>query len=348
MVDKYYIKIQIDESNNASSKAVNDCNYILESYGIKPFRLKIKNKGNKYIKKINNYLQLEKITTIKKNSLVFIPHPIYLNKKYIDILNKAKQKRNIKLIFIIHDLDSVRKMFPDVEADFEYIDGTMYKIADYVIAHNESMKKYLISKNVDENKIVTLKIFDYLTDNDIDNKNIKYSKTLNIAGNLNTNKCKYIKELNEIDKSININLYGLNFDKAVLNSSSIHYKGAYPADVIPSKLTEGFGLVWDGDSVNGCKGNIGYYLRYNNPHKLSLYLVSGLPVVIWKEAAEAQFVKDNNVGIVVETVEQFGKAFDLISEEDYYNMVKNAKGISSRLRKGEYLINAVQEIFDTM
>lgn len=66
MVDKYYIKIQIDESNNASSKAVNDCNYILESYGIKPFRLKIKNKGNKYIKKINNYLQLEKITTIKK------------------------------------------------------------------------------------------------------------------------------------------------------------------------------------------------------------------------------------------------------------------------------------------
>ena len=31
MSDKYYIKIQIDESKNASSKAVNDCNQILDN-----------------------------------------------------------------------------------------------------------------------------------------------------------------------------------------------------------------------------------------------------------------------------------------------------------------------------
>lgn len=51
MRDTYYIKIQIDESNNASSKAVNDCNKILEECGIIPFRLKIKKQGNKYVKK---------------------------------------------------------------------------------------------------------------------------------------------------------------------------------------------------------------------------------------------------------------------------------------------------------
>lgn len=44
MSDKYYIKIQIDESKNASSKAVNDCNQILDNNGVKPYYLKIKSR----------------------------------------------------------------------------------------------------------------------------------------------------------------------------------------------------------------------------------------------------------------------------------------------------------------
>ena len=157
MSDKYYIKIQIDESKNASSKAVNDCNQILDNNGVKPYYLKIKKQGNKYIKKINNYLELNKINRIPKGSLLFVPHPIYLNKKYIDILKKARQTRNIKLAFIIHDLDSLRKMFPESAADFEYMDNTMYGIADYVVSHNESMVQYLVSKGVDKSRIYNLR-----------------------------------------------------------------------------------------------------------------------------------------------------------------------------------------------
>ena len=344
MSDKYYIKIQIDESKNASSKAVNDCNQILDNNGVKPYYLKIKKQGNKYIKKINNYLELNKINRIPKGSLLFVPHPIYLNKKYIDILKKVRQTRNIKLAFIIHDLDSLRKMFPESAADFEYMDNTMYGIADYVVSHNESMVQYLVSKGVDKSRIYNLRIFDYLTESNPSDKEIKYSKTLNIAGNLDTNKCKYIKGLNDLDKSVKVNLYGLNFNKDILNSKSIDYKGAFPADEIPSKLNEGFGLVWDGEGIDGCTGNTGDYLRYNNPHKLSLYLVSGLPVVIWSEAAEAQFVKDNNVGIVVNSIDDFSNAFDELSEQQYYEMVENARKISGKLRNGEYLLDVVKKI----
>lgn len=344
MRDTYYIKIQIDESNNASSKAVNDCNKILEECGIIPFRLKIKKQGNKYVKKINNYLQVKKIGRISRNAILFVPHPIYLNKMYIDILKEVKQKKNIKLVFLIHDLESLRKMFPDAVEGFEYIDNTMYDIADYIISHNERMTEYLASKGVEKDKIFNLQIFDYLIDSNLDNKKIEYSKTLNIAGNLDTNKCKYIKELNELDKSININLYGLNFDENVLDSKSIHYKGAFPADEIPQQLSVGFGLVWDGESANGCTGNTGEYLMYNNPHKLSLYLVSGLPVVIWSKAAEAKFVKENKVGIVVDSIGQFNEMFDTINEEEYYEMVENANKISDKLRHGKYLENIIREI----
>lgn len=345
-MDKYYIKIEIAESNNASSKAVNDCNDILEKNGIKPFLLKIRKSGNKYIKKVNNFIQINKINKIKKDSLLVIPHPIYLNRKYIDILMKSKAKRNLKLAFIIHDLDSLRKMFPESADDFEYIDKTMYKIADYIVSHNKKMITYLIENGVEPHKIYDLEIFDYLTDVSPQDKIIKYSKTLNVAGNLDTNKCKYIKGLNEFDKSVNVNLYGLNFDEKILDSQSIHYKGAFPAAEIPSKLTEGFGLVWDGNGTIGCTGNTGEYLKYNNPHKLSLYLVSGMPVVIWREAAEAEFVKNNNVGLLVDSIEQFSEIYDSIDEKEYYEMVNNAKNVSAKLREGYYLSVVIQKILE--
>lgn len=102
--------------------------------------------------------------------------------------------------------------------------------------------------------------------------------------------------------------------------------------------------MWDGECIDGCTGNTGDYLRYNNPHKLSLYLVSGLPVVIWREAAEAQFVKDNNVGIVVNSIDDFSNAFDELSEQQYYEMVENARKISGKLRNGEYLLDVVKKI----
>lgn len=344
MSDKYYIKMQIGESKNAGTKAVNDCNQILEQNGIKPFELKIKKQGNKYIKKINNYLELKKIEKITPGSLLFVPHPIYLNKKYVDILKNIRKKKNIKLAFLIHDLDSLRKIFIESIDVFEYMDHTMYEIADYIIAHNSSMKQYLIEHGVDEEKIYELQIFDYLTECNPDAKQIKYAKTLNIAGNLDTNKCKYIKGLNDLNQSVNVNLYGLNFDKDVLNSESIHYMGAFPADKVPEQLTEGFGLVWDGDSVDGCTGNTGDYLRFNNPHKLSLYLVSGLPVVIWSQAAEAKFVEDNHVGLVVDSIHDFSNAFERLNEEEYKNMVANARKISKQLRSGYYLKQVLKEM----
>ena len=330
------------ESLRKAQKYVRDYEEEIEITPNKRWESQIRQKMNK-----SKEPAPQKIKKIKDNSVLFVPHPIYINKRfYIDILKKTKEKKNIKLIFLIHDLDSLRKMFPESEKEFKHIDETMYKIADYIIAHNSLMKNYLVNQGIDDKKIYELGIFDYLAENNLAEKEIKYSKTINIAGNLDTNKCKYIKGLNTLDKSVKVNLYGLNFNKDILNSESISYKGAFPADEIPSKLNEGFGLVWDGDGIDGCTGNTGNYLRYNNPHKLSLYLVSGLPVVIWSEAAEAQFVKDNNVGIIVDSIDDFSKKFDELSEQQYYEMVENAKKISGKLRNGEYLSGQISQIRD--
>ena len=246
---RYYLEVSVDNSKDASSKAVKDCNQILKNLGFTSFQLNILRSGNKFIKKINNSFQMMKIYKISKNSLVIIPHPIYINKKYMEFIKNAKEKNNLVLVFLIHDLDSLRGMFLDAKKDFEWLDNTMYEIADYIIAHNANMISYLIEKGVSRNKIINLKIFDYLTDLNIQKKEIKRSLTLNIAGNLDAKKSGYLEKLNYIDKDIHINLYGVNYSKSLLFSDSFIYKGSFSPEQIPNQLNEGFGLVWDGYDI---------------------------------------------------------------------------------------------------
>ena len=104
-----------------------------------------------------------------------------------------------------------------------------------------------------------------------------------------------------------------------------------------------YGLVWDGDSLDTCSGLTGEYLKVNNPHKLSLYLAVGLPVIIWSEAAEAEFVRKNNVGLTISSLYELPVKLAAISESDYEIMKNNAMAVGKHLRRGEYMMKAIKK-----
>ena len=104
-----------------------------------------------------------------------------------------------------------------------------------------------------------------------------------------------------------------------------------------------YGLVWDGDTIETCSGGKGEYLRINNPHKLSLYLAIGLPVIIWDEAAEADFVLKEHVGITVKSLYELSDKLSKVSDSDYENMKHNAQIVGARLRNGEYMTKAIKK-----
>ena len=114
-------------------------------------------------------------------------------------------------------------------------------------------------------------------------------------------------------------------------------------DELIKNLTGKYGLVWDGDSIETCSGGKGEYLRINNPHKLSLYLAVGLPVIIWDEAAEADFVLRENVGFAVKSLYELSGKMSDISDYNYEIMKKNAETVGARLRNGEYLTRALKK-----
>ena len=107
-------------------------------------------------------------------------------------------------------------------------------------------------------------------------------------------------------------------------------------DELPGALEGSWGLVWDSQSVDSCIGPTGNYLRYNNPHKASLYLSSGLPLIVWADSALAAFVRDNRVGICIDSLKELRRLIDRISSKEYAEMVANSSRLAENLRSGYY------------
>ena len=67
---------------------------------------------------------------------------------------------------------------------------------------------------------------------------------------------------------------------------------------------------------------------------MSLYLATGFPVIIWKEAALAQFVKKNHCGICVDSLYELPEILNHMTFSEYKVMKQNAEQIGQGLREG--------------
>lgn len=112
----------------------------------------------------------------------------------------------------------------------------------------------------------------------------------------------------------------------------------------PIATAEGdFGLVWDGESPLTCTGAFGEYLQYNNPHKTSLYIRCHLPVIVWEKAAIAPFIRENNIGMCVDSLEHLDDILLSVTREQYAVMKENCIHISERLAFGFYTQKALEK-----
>lgn len=337
-----------DGEYNAQSKARNDAEEIIVNNGYK--RLYIPTKYGVEIKKIKKYKQLicyinnyflwkEYINKLDSGDIIIFQYPILNTMVNFEKIMKLCERKNITTICLIHDMDSIRfsDMPRKIREDKKVLNG-----AKYIIAHNDKMKKKLIELGNSEEKIIELGIFDYFVKCEISEKNREKKQPIIIAGNLSKQKAKYICSLKDI-KDIKFNLYGKGYQREN-GEENISYKGAFLPEELPNNLEGSFGLVWDGESSNTCSGNFGEYMRYNNPHKVSLYVASEIPVVIWKEAALASFVLENNIGIAIESINEIYREISKLTDENYNNMKANIKNIAQKVRDGYFLTRALKQV----
>lgn len=252
----------------------------------------------------------------------------------------SRRHRESRLIVLVHDVDTARGWANDDSRGLTADLRRLLSAADAVITHNDAMSDWLASRGIAREKLVPLEIFDYLADGFSPDPTPSFERSVTIAGNLGMDKSSYLATIGEIT-DVTWNLYGMMFDPDRIAGPTIRFRGLFPAEEIPRHLTEGFGLVWDGDSPDTCAGGTGDYLRINNPHKLSLFLASGLPVIIWKDAAEAEFVHRNGVGFSVGSLSEIGGRLAAMTEGEYAVFKRNAIAISEKLRSGHFTKAAI-------
>lgn len=273
------------------------------------------------------------------NDTVFIQYPYYpaiVNKVLISILNFGKKIKKYKMCMLIHDIVGLRAE-GNVEKNIEP-ETQLFENIDKVICHNNSMQKIL--KNSGRKKDYTvLGPFDYIYNKNNIQTNFQTKPSIIIAGNLSREKCGYIYKLGKITQC-NFNLYGINYDGP--SDSHIHYNGSFSPEELIEHLDGNYGLVWDGDSIDTCDGVFGRYLRYNNPHKFSLYIAAGIPLIVWGESALASYVEEKGIGISINSLCDLDDIIPLINEADYKKMVDNIMKIREQLIKGENLKRAIQ------
>lgn len=332
-----------ENPNNAGSKAREDLEKILICYG---FQLKeiplyryqeMKHCRWKFVyKKIRAFVEFWRFfVTLKKDSVLFFHWPLGNIKNYSSMTFLLKKYKKLRTICALHDLNTLR-----FQGDFSDKEADQLKKFDVLIVHNEKMKALCSERGICEKQMYVLGVFDYC----LEQQNIPvhmFSKEIAVAGNLAGDKAGYVNDLPE--GSLVYHLYGKGYTGK--ETEHVQYHGIFLPDALADKMEGSFGLVWDGNDIDDCTG-LGRYLKYNNPHKISLYLAAGLPVIIWKEAALAEWISNRKLGIAVERLDQIEELLDMMRQEEYEEMAENARREGRKLRQGKYfrqVMDAIEE-----
>lgn len=329
------------DQNTASSKAVNDCTAILEQQGYKNFNIYfVKDKKLALFNLLKLTFHLFKMTvSIKSRSVIVIQYPLLGINQQINILIKLlRNLKKCRFVCITHDVESLRTNSPDLFA------SDIHNLSQYdvVITHNNIMANWLKHQGL-KTKLISLEIFDYLSSgrNAAIGKRIDQSSTsVAFAGNLS--KSGFIYQLSTISV-IKFNLYGPHVDLNRINTSNTKWQGSFNSDDILNELTGQYGLIWDGDTIDKCSGEMGQYLQFNNPHKLSLYLAAGLPVIVPENSAVAFFVSENKLGVTVANLNDLSDKLKSVTAGEYDSFKANAARLGTKLLSGHYFSAALDK-----
>lgn len=327
-MQRYFLKITAPrDAFNAEGKAPADVESILRQEGFKPLEIRVPRWDDPLgIGARLCYRPLEKL--LQKAEELFIQYPSYAPRFHL-IIRKIL-RTNLPLTVLVHDLDMLRGGREESEP--------LLRKAKRLIVHTEAMKAFLCERGFNGERIKVMQCFDYLVEHLPATKPpFAGGNDIAFAGNLE--KSEFLKLLsgNNMLSSLRFLLYGATLPKDV-SGENLTYQGRFhPADL--RTLNGNWGLVWDGESLTTCQGShgLGEYLRYNASHKLSLYLASGMPVIVWRKSGVAQFVEHNHLGLTVNSLEEIPERLKCLSEAELHRIGEHVSNMGQQIRQGDML-----------
>lgn len=328
----YFIEIQ------TVNKAKSDIDKIVKGMGFRSLTPVSKKKDmiSRFVTKAGGVFRI--LTWLKREDVLFLQYPM---KKFYKIACRFAHWKGAKVVTVIHDLGAFRRHKLTPEQENRRLSQT-----DFIIVHNEKMKEHLLDNGC-RSRLTCLGIFDYLSETVPQVYPAPHQPWIVVyAGGLGKWRNGFLYQVDSYIHDWTLAIYGKGFEKEYAAGwKHIVYHGFLDSEHFVAQVEADFGLVWDGDSIDGCSGDWGEYLRVNNPHKTSFYLRSGLPVIVWSQSAMAPFIQEHKVGICVESLADIDKVLNELTTEQYQIMKENALKMGQLLGDGYFIKRALDESF---
>ncbi len=327
---------------NARSKAREDVNHIAQNHGFKPLLINTRTTTEyaenhpSFISRLGYnfrkfFILLRSIWSIKCGSLVLFQFPFFPFGDFFSLLFcRCLKIKKCHLVILVHDILHFR-----ITGVFDKFEIKTLQTASELIVHTPQMQD-LFKKNGIDYPCRTLWLFDYLTEEvPCENSNHYDYDSVAFAGALS--KSVFLKKLEGVTfNDIQMHLYGSKIEDTKDYPDWMKYMGRFSPENV-TMLTEGWGLTWDGDEMDYLHSPLGNYLRYISSHKTSLYIAAGIPVIVSKESALAEYVEKNKLGIAISSLLELEKRITEFDKEEYRQIRKHVMEMSATLRAGGHL-----------
>lgn len=330
-----YLSRNYRGTDSAGNKAKTDIEQIMQSHGFHNVGIKQTRYKNVIAAFCCTLFSVIKgVLCLQKGDVLVLQYPL---KKYYTFVCNMAHLRGCKVITLIHDLGSFRRKKLTIPQEIARLNHS-----DCIIVHSERMRDWLIGHGI-KAKLQILEIFDYLSDvRPIVRHELPASNRILFVGGLSSYHNDFLYKQANSPRSYDMVLYGGGLETEKLQGK-VDYKGFVSSDELIATAEGEYGLAWYGSSLEGGSGALGEYLQYNAPHKMSLYIRCGLPVIVWEKAGLAPFVKKNNIGICISSLVDLEEVLSGISAQQYMEMKKNIGQIAEKLSQGYYCFKAIRQ-----
>jgi len=282
------------------------------------------------------------VLTLESNAVLLFQYPMYARIHYLFIRLLSFFRKRVKIVCLIDEINGL-KYGDDRLLDWEKKYFTRF---NYFIVHNESMKNWFNSQ-VPGRTLEILELFDFLAAPVTAPRPM--APVVAYAGNLAESGFQYkLSPMTGSKGTLQIHLYGLPAPGSTVVPLNVSYKGAFKPYDLPAKMEASFGLIWDGDSADDITGSFGHYMRFISHHKVSLYIISNMPCIVYEKAGTANFICRQGIGFTIRHLDDIMPAIDSLSEEDYQLMCANTRRLAQKLSNGEHLKRALAALLEKM
>lgn len=327
----YYLKQYTGQQYRHGGVGYSDAEKIAEEMGFRPLLLAT---AGRFVR-IRRFWQAWRISQrLVAGDTLFVVYPVY-GRMDQWLLKRVKQK-GIRLIALVADIDGLK----DEDAKMLEQDIKLLRIFDAYVVHGAAMEEWVL-KYIGRAPIAQLEFFDFLAPVNTSPRGL--DNQVVFAGNLS--KSGFLAQLRDtVLVSLHFRLYGMGVEEAWLKPGQVVWEGAFAPAELPQRLQGSFGLVWDGDAAKRPEGALGRYMQYISHHKLSLYILAGMPVIVSAEAASAGLVEKYGIGLVIDSLEELPAQLKKLSEESFAVMRKNMEPLARRISSGQNLRQALEQL----